>query len=90
MDCVDAGCEYDESCLNQDTGDAEPASEPEDTPEPSDSPIDTAPIDTGPPPPDTGDWPDGEWVVLASGGWHNCAVRQDQSAVCWGRNIEGH
>jgi alpha-tubulin suppressor-like RCC1 family protein len=38
---------------------------------------------------DTGDWPEGSWVVIGGGVWHTCAVDQDQKTHCWGRNMEG-
>ena len=38
---------------------------------------------------DTGEWPAADWVVIGSGNWHTCAVAQDQTTTCWGRNLEG-
>lgn len=32
---------------------------------------------------------DHNWVRIAPGGFHTCAVRTDRSLWCWGRNLEG-
>lgn len=85
IDCADIDCQYEPHCKEEDSPDTDTYVPPT----PSDDPEDTSlNIDTATNP-DTGLWPEGDWVVLASGGWHNCAVRQDTTSLCWGRDDEG-
>jgi alpha-tubulin suppressor-like RCC1 family protein len=42
----------------------------------------------GPPPPDAGP-PPSSWTSATAGTYHTCAIRDDQTLWCWGRNDHG-
>ena len=35
------------------------------------------------------DAPEGRYTAISAGAWHSCAIKTDQSIVCWGEAFDG-